>query len=624
MIVLFLVSTLYADRKDSLVVLKRELNKTIDQYSANPGSALSLSEITKMKLDREMLKRNINAGINQDLASGIEIVPVYNSTQFEVLSFFLYDYSLTSNRVIINLRNKTNNFYDFVKISFILIKNNEVVSTDFTYIDYATYGSTGMAPYSQSFCESFVDNVDYDEIQLTFECTLTSSRDLLFDQMFEVSNFGIDLSEHEWFGDLTNLTGNSVEFASVYLCYYKNGKMTDFNLTFMDYKNPPNVRFSYATDSPDESEKIVLWNYKSTAVNLGGWTLGNKEKPNAYVIPPVTWVDANRTITFTHDQLNFSIADDDEILYLKDNTGTLIDIYSDDTHFLFGPNESWHFDGYVDDELEYDYYKTYVSYSTSTLNGTDNINPNIPIFSKTSYEGDKNQPLAFSAFLADYNGNALKWMIDWGNGTQSSWASAAGSKSVSTINYSYPTAGVYYIRARTTDQVASLFKPGAESGWSDSIRVTIHEVYDPLSIVNDYLSPGQVNVSYNDTLLAIGGLSPYTWSVISGALPLNLSIDAATGLINGTPKVSGNFQFRVRCNDSRATATIVEKEFILSIVESPLRITDSELVNGVNGSEYLDTVKAEGGIKPYHWTVSGGVLPSGLVLDGSKGIISGI
>ncbi len=489
-IALLLFTSLQADPRDSLVMAKRKFNQAINQYAGNPSSALSSQAIARLKTDREILKRTISAQVHRNPVSGIEIVPVYSSSRFEVLSFYSYDYTLASNRVIINLRNKTSNFYDFVKVNFFLIKNNQVVSTDYTYIDYETYGYAGMAPYSQSFLESFIDNVDFDEIQLTLECSLTTAEDLLFDQMFGISNFQIDFDEHEWSGDLNNLTGNSVEFASVYLCFYKNGKMMDFDYTYMDYKNPPNVRFSYAVDSPDESEKIVLWNYKTTAVNLAGWTLGNKEQPDAYVIPLATWVDANRTITFTHDQLNFSIADDDEILYLKDNTGALVDIYSDDTHYLFGSNESWHFEGYADDEWEYDYYKTLVSYSTSSLSGADNVSPNIPLFANMSYEGDKNQTLTFSAFLADYNGGAVKWMIDWGNGAQSGWTNASGSKSISSINYAYPAAGIYYIRAKATDQAGGLFRSQAESGWSDSVQVTIHESHDPLSIDTDYLSPG--------------------------------------------------------------------------------------------------------------------------------------
>ena len=73
----------------------------------------------------------------------------------------------------------------------------------------------------------------------------------------------------------------------------------------------------------------------------------------------------------------------------------------------------------------------------------------------------------------------------------------------------------------------------------------------PLVITNgsDQLAPGQVGVSYATGVFADGGVQPYRWSRIAGALPPGLSLTTSPGRITGTPTTAGTFTFTLRVDD---------------------------------------------------------------------------
>ncbi len=66
-------------------------------------------------------------------------------------------------------------------------------------------------------------------------------------------------------------------------------------------------------------------------------------------------------------------------------------------------------------------------------------------------------------------------------------------------------------------------------------------------------NPGQVNVAYMSSLMATGGVPPYSFAVVSGSLPQGLMLNAWTGAITGTPGTAGNSTFTVQVTDSTGT-----------------------------------------------------------------------
>ncbi|MHC4714723.1 MAG: Ig domain-containing protein, partial [Planctomycetota bacterium] len=63
-----------------------------------------------------------------------------------------------------------------------------------------------------------------------------------------------------------------------------------------------------------------------------------------------------------------------------------------------------------------------------------------------------------------------------------------------------------------------------------------------------------MDVAYSETLAATGGVTPYSWSIVSGSLPTGLSLNSGTGEISGTPTTGGTSNFTVRATDSNTPA----------------------------------------------------------------------
>jgi len=70
------------------------------------------------------------------------------------------------------------------------------------------------------------------------------------------------------------------------------------------------------------------------------------------------------------------------------------------------------------------------------------------------------------------------------------------------------------------------------------------------TITTEALSGGTVGEFYCcGNLFASGGVQPYSWSVVAGALPPGLELPRRENTISGTPTTAGVFTFTVRVTD---------------------------------------------------------------------------
>ena len=63
------------------------------------------------------------------------------------------------------------------------------------------------------------------------------------------------------------------------------------------------------------------------------------------------------------------------------------------------------------------------------------------------------------------------------------------------------------------------------------------------------LPAAQYELPYNEQLLVSGGSAPYVWSIISGALPAGITLDAQTGILSGTATEQGIVPLTVQVED---------------------------------------------------------------------------
>jgi predicted Rdx family selenoprotein len=170
--------------------------------------------------------------------------------------------------------------------------------------------------------------------------------------------------------------------------------------------------------------------------------------------------------------------------------------------------------------------------------------------------------------------------------------------------------------------VTGTYWPSIPKDNSDFMTVKYVQDCDPFRITTPFLKGAMEGVPYSQSLVAVSGSGPYTWSVSYGYLPAGLTLDQNTGVVLGVPSELGTFSFTVHVEDSSLpTPLTAAKTF--TILVGGVTITSTSLPFGTVGSGYIHMVEAAGWPTPLTWSVVGGSLPVGLRLGRSTGVISG-
>jgi hypothetical protein len=149
-------------------------------------------------------------------------------------------------------------------------------------------------------------------------------------------------------------------------------------------------------------------------------------------------------------------------------------------------------------------------------------------------------------------------------------------------------------------------------------------MFGEVVIETDALDKACAGQFYSDSIVVTGGVHPYTWKIIQGSLPPNLSLDPQTGRISGIPMLDPGQHsiFTVRVMDSENPYSLDEHQYVIYGNDCSLTILTTTLPKAMQNEDYEIIFSGTGGIAPYTWQIVEN-LPTGLIFNDEKGILSG-
>ncbi len=127
---------------------------------------------------------------------------------------------------------------------------------------------------------------------------------------------------------------------------------------------------------------------------------------------------------------------------------------------------------------------------------------------------------------------------------------------------------------------------------------------------------GRLDIPFSYQITATN--QPVTSYSLTGSLPSGLTLNPTTGVISGTPTSVGNSTVQLRASNAAGNSTV--RPLAISIANAFPVITSNASASGTQGSPFSYQITASN--SPTAYSV-GGILPAGLTLNTTLGIISG-
>jgi len=191
-----------------------------------------------------------------------------------VKDFYAYPYSESSYKAYARLYYGGTRYLQFVNVTVSLYKNSTLVGTKKTFIDYETYGDSGMWPNSENYLTYYLDKADFDSVTFNASYSYFGDSDPKFNknalQITDVVITPFFSSTVKVAGKIKNLSSQPIQFPKIFICLYKDGGMILYGKCYADA--PENILAALQTatfytymDMPQTYDTVAyLTNYSIT------------------------------------------------------------------------------------------------------------------------------------------------------------------------------------------------------------------------------------------------------------------------------------------------------------------------------------------------------------------------
>jgi hypothetical protein len=239
--------------------------------------------------------------------------------------------------------------------------------------------------------------------------------------------------------------------------------------------------------------------------------------------------------------------------------------------------------------------------------------------STTGITLDSGQTLALGAAVTNDSSASGATFATTGAGSVSP-SSPAGNTPATTLTATGTTASSVTVTATSN-------KDGTKTVATSAITVNPAITF---STASGALTAGTTNTAYaGATIAASGGTGIKSFVLASGALPAGLSISNA-GAISGTiTGAAGTSTFTVKATDTATTpVTVTSGAYTITVTATPIAWTTPASVVSLPAATVGTaitpyTLATTGGTGAITYSLSGGVLPAGITLNGTTGVLSG-